>query len=375
MLILLLGVAGILGMTWLFPLTGIVLHRAAEEKKTDSYFRPIDTELLRIGIIIPARNEENNLRHTLKSIRASIDALPWMGRKVSFEIWLGADGCNDRSIDVAQQYGCYVTEWEKAQGKWTVLQQLTREVQADWIVFADAGVVWPLEMMTRFVDSILEYPEAIGVAPAYYNARGGLIEKILWRIERHFKALESRSGGPVSVHGATVMYRREELLKVLQHLGPKRWLNDDVVLPLWLRSFFPEKRIRYLKEISVYDESHRAEKSPVIVRELGRRRRIVLGNIQWMREPMWRNNSRIRMLALRRIFRVFWAYWALCFLLGALLVIGELPVAAGIFAAGALLLLASVHFVNRVRVLVDAALASLSAPFYLLRGTEEAAWQ
>lgn len=81
------------------------------------------------------------------------------------------------------------------------------------------------------------------------------------------------------------------------------------------------------------------------------------------------------MLALRRIFRVFWAYWALCFLLGALLVIGELPVAAGIFAAGALLLLASVHFVNRVRVLVDAALASLSAPFYLLRGTEEAAWQ
>jgi hypothetical protein len=151
-----------------------------------------------------------------------------------------------------------------------------------------------------------------------------------------------------------------------------------------MRSLHPEMELLYLPELGVRDQSEKPA-----VREqgsFGRRRRMMIGNVQWMREPAWRGSRVVRTLAMRRVFRVFWAYWSL--LLGAGIMLALIEASSGIAQmgtiAGAAIIVAIPFGYSRsqvvlriVRTLGDAALASLLAPFYLFapRNEERALWR
>jgi hypothetical protein len=87
-------------------------------------------------------------------------------------------------------------------------------------------------------------------------------------------------------------------------LSGKAWLNDDVVIPLAIRSLFPAKKLTYLPNIIVEDISPIRTGS-----ESTRRVRLIRGNLDWVRESFWRHSPVVQILALRRISRMTWAYW------------------------------------------------------------------
>ncbi len=367
---LFISVLGLLGMTWLFPLlagicaqSGLLLRKKAkrlEEVKKDCP--------LRVLIALPAYNEAKSLPGTLESIEKAILKANSLCPGLSFEVVVGDDGSTDDTLEIAHKKKVKVLHLEQSCGKWHMLRLLLDYCkEADWVVFADAGVVWREDFLIRSYP-LLRRHNVLAIAPTYFNPGGGKIERFLWRIERHFKWIESFAGGPISIHGATVFYRRGPLKKTLRFLGNRNWFNDDVVVPLLMRSLYPEGRVEYLYDLGVYDQPELLKNSKTA--EFARRKRMVAGNVQWitgLSKVVVDRNHTVGLLALRRVFRLFWAYWALA----AAMLVGLLFVQKGaesIFLA--LLLAATLIFIifryYPARVLSESAIASLMAPYYFL---------
>ena len=392
------GGLGLFGMTWFFPLLAVLFSRSSSKREAT-----VSEGVVRIDILIPAHNEESVIDSTLQSI---LDSVTEAGDLVSARVIVGADRCTDATAEVSRRSGASVVELgdvgddrssrnKGSKGKWNTLRALIlgsfgdavrqfgveRELahesgrRPDWIVLADAGVIWPKGLIARLVP-LFHNMDVLGVAPTYRNPGGGVTERIVWGIERHFKSLENLAGGPVSIHGATVAYRAHELVTALDELGNRGWLNDDVVLPLTLRGLFPKGEIRYLPDVGVYDQPTLKEQEKGR-REFGRRRRMVLGNIQWVKrlylKALWRNPLSGLPVS-RRIFRMLWAYWVVC-LGGAFVVLGSLVsvLVTILFLAIVAIGLAATR---SGRSLCDAAVASLLSPYLFLRSffSEEAAW-
>ena len=346
-------------MSWLFPLVARLWFGAID--KSASSNESSWPDYLKLAILIPAHNEEINLERTLLNIAVAVDRLQLQrgSAQIQVTVRVGADGCTDQTVAVARRNGAVVLELQPNRGKWGTLRALLDQSgDADWVALADCGVTWPADLLARLMPNCAR-TEIMAVAPGYAATDGSWLERAAWGVDRPFKRIEAELGGPVSIHGATIFYRRAELVAVMEGLGADGWLNDDVVIPLMLRARFPEKRIRYLASLGVSDRLLTPVEAPLAKREFGRRRRLVIGNLQWIRSllpEVWSRNSLAGILALRRVFRVLWAYWGICLAIGASLILGGdsfvlLGLTLVLIGAGTLAL-------AQVR-------ASLLAPYYL----------
>ncbi|RMG39358.1 MAG: glycosyltransferase [Candidatus Dadabacteria bacterium] len=362
------GVFGLLGMTWLFPLGAAGFSRlifCSKERRT-----PQPDSIKSIAVLIPAHNEEQKLAATLKSINAALIHMRFRYPQVSVKLVVGADGCSDNTSRIALEHSASLISCREQLGKWQMLRMLAESVPGfDWIIFADSGVIWQEDFLTRLVRTEVTSNVA-AICPTYQRNGSGLVQQRLWALERHFKTIEEKAGGPVTAHGATVVYRRRPVLKLLRVLSENNWLNDDVVLPLLVRTLNPAYRVRYQSNLGVIDPDNKRRDCG---RELTRRLRIVAGNVQWIRElfPLvFKANPVVALVALRRIFRLFWAYWLLMvcvplFLAFSLKYLGLWPVTLSVLtvtAMGYLLVRTS----RTARMLSEAALASLLAPYYFI---------
>jgi glycosyltransferase involved in cell wall biosynthesis len=348
---------------------------------------------IKIDLLVPAHNEERIIQQTLTSLERAKELFSLRnsgttGVRHSVQITVGLDHCTDRTERVIQsllQRGSKIQVLRNfgAAGKWNILQQLVRNSQADWVGLVDAGSVWEEGLLSALLPRMLD-PQTLAVAPAYRPVRAGLLEKLNWRLERLLKRLESVAGGPVSVHGATVFYRRETLLLAFDELKSENgWLNDDVVVPLTLRTLWPERKIHYATrdgDAWVRDYGIRVESKGQKSIEYGRRRRMLLGNLQWIRalnHKAWKADWLVGLIAARRVFRAFWAYWLLFLGLGTGCLLIELlqlsPLVLAFGVAGALALLLS----RPVTRLMAAFRAGLELPYLWLtaaRNAQEKIW-
>ena len=372
-LFILFGGVGLLGMTWAFPLLAYCLSKLGRSHNPES-----GRMATRVTILIPICNEEATLGDTLQSISvARAMALEqWPGLKI--EMLIGADGCADKSESIAEIWNAKILSSNLRLGKWGMLERLVAETpHADWVVLADSGVIWPKNFLLRILPYTTQ-KDIIGLAPTYINHSAGLLEKMSWKLERHFKFLESKSGGPVSLHGATTLYRRTELNRVFKVLGAKNWLNDDIAIPFTLRALFPSYYIRYAAHIEVFDKT---KHSPHFQgREFRRRRRMMLGNLQIIADLMprfWKQSKMGALVLLRRIFRVFWAYWCLLLIAGiglyALRLYEQIAVLPTLI--GCIIAILTLALLLLYRPLLYAGMMSLFAPYYLVRKTEKIVWQ
>ena len=328
-----------------------------------------DSDPISIGIVIPVFNSARELSITLPRV---LDAIEICKKQVAVEcrVVVVDDGSTDDSSNVAESCGVEVLRLPTNGGKWNALVEGIQAHLGDespgrnptWIGLVDSGVSWPRDFLLRLV-SRMRVSELAGIAPRYKDERGGVVGGLLWSFESWLKRLESLGRGPVSVHGATVFYRASSLKEPMRILRGDSWINDDVVLPLLVRACNPDQRIQYANDLMVYDQSAPPSKSS----SKARRVRMVAGNVQWLKklvpEIMSRDPGTLFVL-LRRIGRIFWAYWAVCLMLGLAMftftavfspspVMFELAlvVAIGFFCCGFLLCRSA------------AARASLSAPF------------
>lgn len=377
-----LGITGFLAMTFLFPLVAIAGRLIGIEGEFAVTPEGEENQPESLSILIPAHNEEQTLGETLNSINRAIERAQQKGFFKNIRVVVGIDGCTDQTESVAHRYGALTKRNAESIGKWGTLMTLLYESTSfEWVAFVDAGTVWPENLLEkvgkRAVSSMVT-----GIAPTYRNPHGGTLEVILWSIESFIKSLEALVRGPVSIHGATVFYRTDELSHALYGLDQIVWLNDDVVIPLVLRTAYPGKRIEYLKNTVVSDGKPVRGRSHS---DFNRRRRMTFGNLQWMTRLMglvWRDNPLAFVLALRRIARVFWAYYVFAIAFAILIWILhsisiewlELP----LFFVGLLTIVLGPLF-TKYR---GAALASILAPIWLLKvrfseedGDQEVSWR
>jgi len=371
--VILLAVFGMLGMTILFPLLAACLspfQNKGRERKQDS--RASDSPI-KISILIPAHNEEKSIGVTILSVQAAIILAERSYSGLHCEIIVGADACTDRTTETAMSLGAETIVSSSSLGKWGMLSKLTHAAQqTDWIAFVDAGTIWPENLLVEALPYI-NSACCVGVAPAYRNPGGGRLESLFWNFERSLKYLEGFCGGPISIHGATILYQAQPVKRVFAKLGDTRWLNDDVVVPLMLRTLNPGHRIKYLSNVLVRDSDHRAAGAGKLRNERFRRVRMVRGNAQWIRGLLYKtciSNPSVGSLAFRRVFRVFWAYWALAMFwaIGGTVTsaLNVHPFSVISFSVAALLAL---YFaVPPVRRWIVAAFASLLAPYFVIRG-------
>lgn len=358
-----IGVFGLLGLSVLWPLLAFPARRFQRVIRTRTR-RPESTVFSRpstIEIVLPAHNEAGLIEGTLAGIQRSIRHLQAQsGGPPPPEIFVhvGTDGCTDQTAQIARRFPKVdVTEFGENRGKWRMIKTLFERSTADWLILVDAGTLWPESFLTDVVQRIGRGRDVIAVAPSYRPLKAGRIHRALWHVEAGLKKLEALCGGPVSLHGATVGYKTAVLKKALARLGDTPWLNDDVVIPLTLRALFPDGLILYPVG-EVWDAGLKTQEL-----DLARRDRLLKGNLQWVRlllPDYFRRNPVAGLVALRRLFRVFWAYWFVFAAAGLALAFHSI-VLPGI-AAAAILFTVSGSF----RQLAGAAWVSLSAPWGMI---------
>jgi hypothetical protein len=263
--------------------------------------------------LVPAHQEEGTLPETLRSLRVAAEKAG-----ISLRILVGADSCTDRTAVLGREAGAEVAEYS-FQSKWKTVAALAERTQpGEWVALVDAGATWPDTLLTDLRD-VFRDPALLAVAPAYFPRRASFVERSLWRSEARWKLLENLAGGPVSVHGATVFFRAEALrgaYATLARYGRDAWLTDDVALPFAARVAFPGGAIRYWcpRDVKhrISDEGLRESGS-----QLRRRVRMAAGNLEWaltLFPAALIASPAAACVALRRVFRIFWAYWVLCLL-------------------------------------------------------------
>ena len=378
-LLLGVGLIGLIGMTLLFPcLAGLYCYFFGKKNATG---RVRLGSASSISILIPAHNEQESLDGTLRSITESIACAKSNFPSTDFVVRVGLDGCSDGTEQIASRFGCDVVSTETSRGKWKTLHALIeRSSESEYVVLADAGVIWPNNFLSLAVSKLTSM-DLVALAPTYRNPSRGLLESLLWSVERSLKDIEAHSGGPVSVHGATIIYDTKAVLQAFEKVSHTTWLNDDVVIPLVVRALNPSRKLLYCPELGVADADH-AVFGDTQHGEFGRRRRMVIGNVQWMRRILpilWQASTVVGLLSLRRVFRVFWAYWglacacALAILFGHAFGLAALTIFAALFVACAAM---ASHRIGSIRRIFDAAGASLMAPYYFCRlsSSTEAVW-
>lgn len=349
-------------MSVLFPILGAGL-RFFQGRAPASTSSPLPRS---IAILIPAHNEERHLEGTLRSIQSAISVLHTLHPDIPVDILVGLDGCTDATASIVARYADVQAVPSAAnQGKWKTLQSLTERATSDGIILVDAGTLWPDTLLTQMMDALARHPDAVALAPAYAPRQSGAVSRLLWATERALKSMESFAGGPISVHGATVAYDARALRAAFQSLEGTPWLNDDVVLPLTVRAREPKRSI-------VYPVGQVSDAGLVAGEvDYGRRRRMVQGNLQWVASlwpRVWRDNAVAAVIAARRVFRMLWAYWLCCGVVGMCLAQPALLWPA--FAAGVLAFLLS----GPLRQLGGAALASLLTPWYVIHPSTKERW-
>lgn len=356
------GAAGILGMAWFFPLLAALASRIRRRRRKAL----VKSGELVIATVIPVHNEAKALESTVDSVKRAAAAARSAGASFALRIVVGADGCSDDSADRARSLKAEVVESRECRGKWRTLQSLTEAAKpADWYILADAGAIWPRSLLLELLPQMRK-SNVVAAAPAYRNPSGGFLESLHWRFEAHLKGLENLAGGPVSVHGATVAYRAVALRRVLRELRGRDWCNDDVVIPMLIRALFRGQRLVYLPGKAVTELVREGKRAS----ETQRRRRMASGNAEWvllLLRGLWRRSPVAALLALRRVFRLLWAYWFLALVVGTLSYLVETGSGRATLAAfGTAAITAAFTRPRAGRGLAAAALASIAAPIYLM---------
>lgn len=380
--IILAGCLGLFLMTWFFPLLAILISKFSFSNKPTSISD--NNNVSKIAVLIPAHNEENLIGNTICNVLRSVKNLQSTNKNIDFRVIVCADRCTDDTAKIAKLSGAEVLVIEeKVQtsttlvGKWHTLKFLINSVktwQPEWVIFVDSGAIWPDDTASVFY-SYFEQPNLSFVAPSYENLLGSYLEKIAWNLERHLKSLENYCGGPISVHGATICYRFNVVEEAFNSLENINWLNDDIVLPLYFRLQHSDLNGRYIPNMLISDTGTICKKftSNEFLAELPRRKRLVLGNIQWIKTlliPNINKNPIASILAMRRIVRLLWAYWlcitgiAAAFLMVNLFINIKEPVELMITLIATAII--SSILILKFRRLIASAVASLMCPFLII---------
>jgi hypothetical protein len=262
-----------------------------------------------IQVLIPCHNEEARIEITLAALAREFSTL-----KITPTIHIALDACTDQTEAVIQRSmrGLSI-QISKVQNrsKWRTLSHLVSEVTADrnWIVILDAGVDFEPGLFLHF-EKLMKNSSLSYLCPAYRVQGGSKLANLFWMFESAIKSVENSAGGSISVHGAAIAYRKMVVQKLFQKFRSEKseFKNDDVMIPMASRIEFPQLMGHYFTTPKVFDHAFADRFS--FATQLNQRKRMVIGNLEWMRWLRRQDHvpAVVTALSIRRALRPFWVY-------------------------------------------------------------------
>ncbi|SHE81191.1 Glycosyltransferase involved in cell wall bisynthesis [Thermoanaerobacter uzonensis DSM 18761] len=181
----------------------------------------------KVSVIIPARNEEKNLPHLLKSLKEQAYK--------PYEIIVVDDFSEDSTSEIAKVFGAKVIKNKELPQGWTgknwALWNGFLESSGDVLIFLDADVRLSPFAIESLVKEQAKVGGAISVIPYHYTEkfyeRLALIANILG-IFAFTSPFERKS--PKGLYGSCIVVDRENYEKVKGHYSVKGEILDDLNL-------------------------------------------------------------------------------------------------------------------------------------------------
>jgi len=116
----------------------------------------------KVGVVIPARNEQHNLKYTL-------DALMIQSVK-PYQVIVVNDGSTDKTVEIAKQHGCDVIDFPEAHDNWVTLPDLAKvknlgfdllHRDLDYMMILGADHILPPDYIERVIERMEKDPKLV----------------------------------------------------------------------------------------------------------------------------------------------------------------------------------------------------------------------
>ena len=240
---------------------------------------------MKISVIVPAYNEEAWLPNTLDAIQASSEALR-SSTGVSIETIVVDNNSTDDTASVAAGRGAKVVH-EPVRGIARARNTGALHATGDVLVFIDADVVIPAELLARIQEEMADEACVGGGVDVHYRPKRLIIRAYLggWRLLARLSGM---------VQGATQFCRRETF-EATGGYDETAWIGEDVDF-YWAMERHARStggKARLVRHPRVYASSRRFDQWPVwktlvwtnpLFIALFRRRKSVWGG--WYNSPV-----------------------------------------------------------------------------------------
>lgn len=169
-------------------------------------------ELNGVSVVIPAYNEEDAIRETIREVRAVMDS-----SKFEYELLIVDDGSQDRTVELATAEGATVISQPENRGYGASLKTGIRRSQYDVIVITDADATYPSDRIPELIDALEGYDMVVGARVGENTAIPLIRRPAKWVLGKIASYLAGRSIPDLN-SGLRVM--RKPLVKRFAHLLP-----------------------------------------------------------------------------------------------------------------------------------------------------------
>jgi cellulose synthase/poly-beta-1,6-N-acetylglucosamine synthase-like glycosyltransferase len=198
-----------------------------------------------VTLIIPARNEEQWIRHKIENTLA----LDYPRSLLC--IVIASDGSTDRTVAIAREFetqGVELAAFSERRGKQEMLNLLAAQTSSEVLVMTDTHVLLETESLRNLVRHFADPKVACVTGQRLCILQAGVPqgqgEGVYWRYESWIKRSESRVHSCLGAHGQLYAVRRS-LFPHVEKVGEDFYIPMKIVAATGMRVIFEPRAIAH----------------------------------------------------------------------------------------------------------------------------------
>lgn len=233
-----------------------------------------ETDRKRVDVIIAAYNEEDGIGECVTAL------LEQDSKALDVHVYIGSDASEDATNEILQNIESdrlHLFLFEQRRGKTAVLNSLLEHVEAPYLVFSDADIVFEPRTIANLVAELEAGQCACvcGHLNLLDSESGQNLDGAYWRYERIVRQLEAQLNTLVSIPGAIFCIKSDQVTTL-----PDGIINDDLYQGLTLLA---------KGQITGYAKKAHASGFNTTSLEAERSRRLRIGMGNYQAEKYFRN--------------------------------------------------------------------------------------
>jgi len=230
----------------LYPLMLIILNKLLTQENNNRVIsKEFNRYTTRTSVLIPAFNEEKNIRGRIE------DILGCDYPRDRMEIIVASDGSTDSTVEYAKTYenqGVRVLDFKSNRGRAAVQNVGVDAAEGEIVVFTDAETVFEDDTIKNLIDYFGDAAVGCAVGNLIYSTSKSSIsesENLYWGFEKRIRKYESNLGILATATSAVMAVRKE----LWRHLTPIDDSDFTTPLDVILEGF----RVVYAPDAIAYD--------------------------------------------------------------------------------------------------------------------------